>query len=340
MPYELLREKMSIWPAVVPEGEELTQILRYLFTPEEAEVLSSDAFSAPFQDYHSVAEIASITGKPFSLIKDIMESLERKKRVFTFTDTITEERYYSLFPVEPAVVGFFIETTDEEIQKVIAPLFEKVFHSKVSMGEGTDMEMWGRIIPVEQAVTIINEILTFESVSTFIEEASCISVANCFCKSKQPCHHPIEVCMAFDEGAEFVVQKGIARFIEKNEAYELLKKTEDAGLVHISTNTKRGPKFVCNCCTCSCFLLKKLIESETPYLFSTSQVLPSIDLNRCERCYRCADICPFEAIEQEEDPQVRENRCVGCGLCAHHCPHHAIFMVPAHREEVSADTFS
>jgi Pyruvate/2-oxoacid:ferredoxin oxidoreductase delta subunit len=209
------------------------------------------------------------------------------------------------------------------------------------MGEGTDMKMWGRIIPVEQTITIINEILTFDTVSTFIEKSSCISVANCFCKSKRPCHHPKEVCMSFDEGAKFVVQKGIARFIDKKEAYELLKKTEDAGLIHISTNTKRGPKFVCNCCTCSCFLLKKLTESENPYLFSTSQVLPSIDLDECERCYRCADICPFEAIDGKEDPYLRVNRCVGCGLCAHHCPSHAISMVPAEREEeIPMDIFS
>jgi len=328
MSYNRLREKMSLWPAVVPEGEELTRILELLFTEEEAEILSSDAFSAPFQDYRSIAEITQITGNPFQKIKTIMETLERRTRVFTFTDNITEEKYYSLFPVEPAVVGFFIETANPEIQEVIAPLFEKVFHTKVSMGEGTHMETWGRIVQVDQEVTVINEILTFETVASLIENAFAISVAFCFCKSKNPCHHPREVCMAFDEGAEFVVEKGIARFIDKQEALELLKKTEDAGLIHISTNTKHGSKFVCNCCTCSCFLLKKLTESETPRLFSTSHLVAAIDENLCDTCYRCVDICPFTAISGEEHLQVHEYRCVGCGLCTHHCLHHAISMIP------------
>lgn len=323
---------MSIWPAVVPEGKELTEILRLLFTPEEAEILSSEAFTAPFQDYRSAADIAELTGKPYQHIKKIMEELERKKRVFTFTDTITGQRYYSLFPVEPAVVGFFIEKADPAVQKVITPLFEEVFHTRISMGEGTQVETWGRIVPVDHAVTIINEILTFETVAGLIQKASAISVAPCFCKSKRPCHHPREVCMAFDEGAEFVVEKGIARYIDVEEALELLNKTEDAGLIHISTNTGRGSKFVCNCCTCSCFLLKSLTESENPSLFSTSQVVPHIDVELCDQCNQCVDICPFGALFNDGIVQLRENRCVGCGLCTHHCPHHAIRMHASDRE--------
>ena len=326
---------MSIWPAVVPEGRELTEILRLLFTPEEAEILSSEAFTAPFQDYRSTADIAEFTGKPHQYIKKIMEGLERKKRVFTFTDTISGRHYYSLFPVEPAVVGFFIETADLEVQKIIMPLFEEVFQSRVTMGEGTQVDTWGRIVPVNHAVTVINEILTFETVAGLIQEASAISVAPCFCKSKRPCHHPREVCMAFDEGAQFVVEKGIARYIDTGEAMELLNRTEDAGLIHISTNTGRGSKFVCNCCTCSCFLLKSLTESENPSHFSTSQLIPHIDSDLCSLCSRCIDICPFGALFNDGSIlQVRENRCVGCGLCSHHCPDNAMYMISQEKENM------
>jgi electron transport complex protein RnfB len=317
---------MGIWPAVVPEGDELTEILRLLFTPEEAEILSSDAFSAPFQDYKTAPMIAQVTGKPLEDVERILKHLEKRKLVFTFIDE-KGDTYYSLFPAEPAVIGFFIESAEPKTQCKAAPLFETVFREKVSMGEGTQKDLWGRIIPVEEDIVVINEVLTFETVQHIMENARSISVATCFCKKKNPCHHPIEVCMAFDEGAEFVVSKGIARFIDYEEALEILKETERTGLIHISTNTKRGSKFVCNCCTCSCFLLKKLIEVENPRKFITTDVIPVINNDICILCEKCVDICIFGAFSfQGNQIYFNKNRCVGCGLCSHHCPVNAITM--------------
>lgn len=328
MSYKELKRKMGIWPAVVPEGDELTEILRLLFTPEEAELLSSDAFSAPFQDYKTASMIAQVTGKSLEEVQEILKHLEKRKLVFTFIDE-NQNTYYSLFPAEPAVIGFFIESSDSETQSKAAPLFETVFREKVSMGEGTQKDLWGRIIPVKEDIVVINEVLTFETVQDIMKNARSISVAACFCKKKNPCHHPIEVCMAFDEGAEFVVSKGIARFIDYEEALEILKETEETGLIHISTNTGRGSKFVCNCCTCSCFLLKKLIEVENPRKFVTSNVIPVVNDDICVLCEKCVDICPFDAYSLQKDHiHFDKNRCVGCGLCSHHCLAHAITMEP------------
>jgi len=53
-----------------------------------------------------------------------------------------------------------------------------------------------------------------------------------------------------------------------------------------------------------------------------------VDENRCTGCNICAIVCPFGAIEknEEEVAQVNEELCKGCGVCAARCPERAIKM--------------
>lgn len=53
-----------------------------------------------------------------------------------------------------------------------------------------------------------------------------------------------------------------------------------------------------------------------------------VDESRCTGCNTCAIVCPFGAIEKNEDEvaQVSEELCKGCGICAAHCPERAITM--------------
>ena len=53
-----------------------------------------------------------------------------------------------------------------------------------------------------------------------------------------------------------------------------------------------------------------------------------IDPEACVGCTRCAQVCPYNAIEGEvqEDHSVIEAACMGCGTCAAECPQDAITM--------------
>lgn len=67
------------------------------------------------------------------------------------------------------------------------------------------------------------------------------------------CHHSLEVCIKYDELAEFVIEKGLARQISKDEAMKILADSEKEGLVHMVDNTQGQIKHTCNCCGHYCW---------------------------------------------------------------------------------------
>ncbi len=56
------------------------------------------------------------------------------------------------------------------------------------------------------------------------------------------------------------------------------------------------------------------------------QLSPEVDPSRCRGCGRCVEICPFEAVRLQENPDgsytsvVYRHNCVGCGGCVGRCP--------------------
>jgi MinD superfamily P-loop ATPase len=67
-------------------------------------------------------------------------------------------------------------------------------------------------------------------------------------------------------------------------------------------------------------LLKPQVQRREPF-FASKVAL--IDLEKCDRCQKCVEVCRFEAIR---DLQVDPIACEGCGVCWHICPSGAIRM--------------
>jgi ferredoxin len=128
--------------------------------------------------------------------------------------------------------------------------------------------------------------------------------------------------MVFDGIATYLVDRGFARYLTKEEAKENLREFDEAGLVHQVYNTSRDRlTVVCSCCPCCCTPLRYMTKIGDRHLLTRSAFFPVIDPEQCKGCGTCEERCPMKAIEIIDEKPVRKSeRCIGCGLCVTGCP--------------------
>ncbi len=127
----------------------------------------------------------------------------------------------------------------------------------------------------------------------------------------------------------------MARKITTEETLQILRESNEEGLVHVSDNMSEGSltSTICNCCGCCCTFLdtKKRTGLQT---FSPSTYVARVDGELCRACGTCEDRCPMEAIAVGDDDvsEVDPKLCIGCGVCTPTCTEDAVDLV--HREEI------
>ena len=138
----------------------------------------------------------------------------------------------------------------------------------------------------------------------------------------QACEHPIEVCLKFDDLADYLIERGLGREITREEALAIIKQSEEAGLVHFVDNAEGPVKHNCNCCGCSCWNVgtirrRKIARDD----LMATYFMRTTDDDACVGCGACLDICPVQALTLEDGVAVvDEEWCIGCGLCVPRCP--------------------
>jgi len=106
--YERLREKISSWPIRVPRTKEVAEMLKILFTEEEAEFLTH--FTAPYQDPETMDRIVERTGSPREKVQTIVYNLVSRGLLFRFTSKSDGNVYYSLMPMIPGIFEFYFSS--------------------------------------------------------------------------------------------------------------------------------------------------------------------------------------------------------------------------------------
>ena len=192
-----------------------------------------------------------------------------------------------------------------------------------------------RVIAVDERVEVGNTIHTYDQVSAYVESSDPISVCTCYCRHEaqlidpnDTCGKPNEVCMQFGLGARFIIDKGLGREVSKKEAIDILRRSEEEGLVHCSIN-RQSIEFICNCCADHCAILKTALAQPKPGLALNSGFQPRIDPEECTSCHDCVDNCPAAALAMAEAtaPVLDMDRCFGCGVCATTCAPAAISLI-------------
>jgi Pyruvate/2-oxoacid:ferredoxin oxidoreductase delta subunit len=176
-------------------------------------------------------------------------------------------------------------------------------------------------------------VLPHHTMEKVIEDADVIAVAHCPCRVSyklvgKGCDHPTEVCMKFNDMARYVIDRGLAREITKDEAHEIVKRSEEAGLVHFVDNAEGDILHNCNCCGCACWNVGNIRRRKIPRdVLMATYFLRETDDDACIGCGECETLCPVQAVKMEDEiPVVDTAWCIGCGVCATVCPTDAVAM--------------
>ncbi len=135
-----------------------------------------------------------------------------------------------------------------------------------------------------------------------------------------------EVCLKFDEIARYVIDRNLGRKISRQEALEIIRQSEQAGLVHFVDNAAGQVKHNCNCCGCACWNVGSIRRRKIPRdVIMATYFIRETDEEQCTGCGECVDVCPVDAISMDGDfPKVDQDWCIGCGVCAASCPTGAV----------------
>jgi len=322
--YERLREILDAHPAGAPKSKAFDEILRTLFTPEEAEIAVHMSFTP-----RSIEDIASSAGVSLDEAEYLLEFMADKAVVFSREKS--GALFYGLLPTIPGLFEYpLLRGKGTPLHERLGKLWTK--YRKDGLGEsfaGNPTPL-ARVVPVGRAIDNKITIHPYEEVATLIEKAEYIALARCACRvSVGACNAPREVCLFFDGPARFLVERRYAREISREEAHHVLNEAEEAGLVHTSSNSAERASFICNCCPCCCIILTCHTRLHLAHGFATSGFQPQIDNNTCTGCGICADErCPMGAIAIENALAVVDiERCIGCGLCVSACPANAMTLV-------------
>lgn len=187
-------------------------------------------------------------------------------------------------------------------------------------------------VGVQTLVPDPREVLPIDIVSEMIKKESIITVSDCYCRATkkiigEDCGHSLETCFYFNELALLKLETGYARRVTYEEAMQILLKCEEEGLVHNVSNCEGKIQTLCNCCSCSCGVLKGVVRGSTN-VDAPSRFYSALIPEKCTLCGACVEICPVNVFSISDGVLKQDlARCIGCGNCVRVCGDEALHMV-------------
>lgn len=320
--YERLREFLDQFPIGFPKtvsGVEM-RILRRLFTPEQAEAA---LLLSPFPE--EASQIAARSGRDAEELTRALEGMADDGLVLRL-----RRKGRPLFQAAPFMIGLY-EYSVKKIDRELAALFKEFYDTALQTEMGASNIPGFKVIPVGRHIAADMALLPYHRLEEEVRTARRISVAECICRKEarltgHACDHPLETCLSFGVAAEYYIETGLGREITAEEALDILKAADEAGLVHAGANSKHLSN-ICNCCPCCCASLKGIVHKghdKRKYVNALYEAV--VDQGECVACEVCLDRCPVGAIVVDDTARVDRERCLGCGLCAGACPEEALSL--------------
>lgn len=291
-------------------------ILEPVVTDEMAEI----GLYLEFRKPKSAEEVSQLCGKPVKETEKLLWELAVTGACFV-GDKDGVDKYW-LETWIPGVMEMMVNNK-ENVRKYpqIAEAFEAYGRIRGPQTAGIFPVGTGlmRVIPIEMSIDGESRRASYEEISKYLNEAEVFSVSDCSCRTAREimgegCGHLKEdMCIQLDHAAEYYIRTGRGRQITREEAFEIIKKAEENGLMHQIPNTDGPGKThaICNCCSCSCFSLR------TATMFLNNDMVRSnyvshVDKDKCVACGECVQVCPANALQLGqklcEEAQVVEER--------------------------------
>jgi NADPH-dependent glutamate synthase beta subunit-like oxidoreductase/NAD-dependent dihydropyrimidine dehydrogenase PreA subunit len=275
------------------------KILEPVVTEEMAEV----ALAMDFRKPKSAEELAVLCGKPVELVSKLAWELSMAGVCFVNEKDGVDQYWYDTWV--PGIMEMMVNNKEnvkkypqigrafEEYGRVVGPMSV----GKFPVGVGVM-----RVIPVEKAIQGETRRAGYEEISKYLNEAHIFSVSDCSCRTSREvmgegCGHLKEdICIQLDHAAEYYIRTKRGREITREEAFEIIKRAEDNGLMHQIPNFDGTGKThaICNCCGCSCFAMR-IAQMYSNADMVRSNYVAHVDKEKCVACGECVENCPVNA---------------------------------------------
>ena len=252
----------------------------------------------------SAEDLAKKTRKSLDFVQTQCDKLVKAGVIRTRVRSGVLCYYYPIW-VPGIMEGILSNREQCDAHPELGACFEEYTRIRVGMlapmlGNGVNFM---RVMPVMSAIENDTHKASYDEISTLIEKAWAISVGPCSCRRSrrlmgEGCGHLEEdMCLYLNDNAISFSKNGEHRLITKEEAYEILRRAEDNGLVH-EVNQALGfddVTAICNCCGCACYALRIAELFRSPNGVS-SNFIARVDKDKCVACGQCVENCQTNAV--------------------------------------------
>ena len=252
----------------------------------------------------SAEDLAKKTRKSLDFVQTQCDKLVKAGVIRTRVRSGVLCYYYPIW-VPGIMEGILSNREQCDAHPELGACFEEYTRIRVGMlapmlGNGVNFM---RVMPVMSAIENDTHKASYDEISTLIDTAWAISVGPCSCRRSrrlmgEGCGHLEEdMCLYLNDNAISFSKNGEHRLITKEEAYEILRRAEDNGLVH-EVNQALGfddVTAICNCCGCSCYALRIAELFRSPNGVS-SNFIARVDKDKCVACGQCVENCQTNAV--------------------------------------------
>ena len=317
------------------------KILKHFFTPEEVKIaLCLGALPESINRIYRRVKKAGIQMEKEEL-EAKLDQMVKKGSILggAILESNTPKKRYSNALLVIGMYEHQVNRITEDFFQDMENYLEEAFHKEL---HNPKIPSQMRTIPVNESTQAEFNIGTYDDIKQIIKSTEGpFAIQNCICKQGQDllgkrCKTTDlrETCLTLGRAARHSVDLGLAKFITKDEALNLMASFQQEGLILQPANTQQ-PEFVCACCGCCCQFLKGVNYFDKPAEVITSNYYASVNSELCSGCRECEDFCQMGAISfPDEIAQVNLDRCIGCGLCASACQLSAIKLKKKAKETI------